>query len=163
MLVDVLSDFIQNWLEDNINPSLFENMETTVGSLQTINDFERKVNSRNYTPSNDAQLPYVEDAMFEGSHVYGYLDNQGKSLEFEEFLKEKPRKGKEITDLFIETIKDIITSGESLEIAGFGTFKTVDLAPRTSRNPRTGEAIKVPSRKRIKFKTSIQLEVKENA
>jgi hypothetical protein len=43
MLVDVLSDFIQNWLEDNINPSLFENMETTVGSLQTIDDFERKV------------------------------------------------------------------------------------------------------------------------
>jgi len=73
------------------------------------------------------------------------------------------KEGKEITDLFIETIKDIITSGESLEIAGFGTFKTVDLAPRTSRNPRTGEAIKVPSRKRIKFKTSIQLEVKENA
>jgi elongation factor G len=43
MLVDVLSDFIQNWLEDNINPSLFENMETTVGSLQTIDNFERKV------------------------------------------------------------------------------------------------------------------------
>jgi hypothetical protein len=43
MLVDVLSDFIQNWLEDNINPSLFENMETTVGSLQTMDQFETKV------------------------------------------------------------------------------------------------------------------------
>jgi uncharacterized protein with HEPN domain len=43
MLVDVLSDFIQNWLEDNINPSLIENMESTVNSLQTLDQFETKV------------------------------------------------------------------------------------------------------------------------
>ena len=43
MMADVLSDFIQNWLEDNINPSLFENMETTVNSLQTLDQFETKV------------------------------------------------------------------------------------------------------------------------
>lgn len=43
MTVDVLSDFIQNWLEDNINPSLFENMDKTVDSLQTLEDFETKV------------------------------------------------------------------------------------------------------------------------
>jgi DNA-binding protein HU-beta len=71
--------------------------------------------------------------------------------------------GLETVNLFIDTIKDIITSGESLDIAGFGSFKTVELAPRTSRNPRTGETIKVPSRKRIKFKTSKSLEVKEDA
>jgi len=43
MMVDVLSDFIQNWLEDNINPNLFETMETTVNSLQTLGQFETKV------------------------------------------------------------------------------------------------------------------------
>ncbi len=42
-MVDVLSDFIQNWLEDNINPNLFETMETTVNSLQTLGQFETKV------------------------------------------------------------------------------------------------------------------------
>ena len=67
---------------------------------------ERRVNSRNYTPANDDQLPYVEDAMFEGSHVYGYLDNQGKSLEFNEFLKEKPRRGKDITDYLKEGLRN---------------------------------------------------------
>lgn len=43
MLVDVLSDFIQNWLEDNINPTLFENMESTVQSLPTLSQFEENV------------------------------------------------------------------------------------------------------------------------
>ena len=69
-------------------------------------DTETRVNSRNYTASNDNQLPYVEDAMFEGSHVYGYLDNQGKSLEFNEFLKEKPRRGKDITDYLKEGLRN---------------------------------------------------------
>ena len=43
MMVDVLSDFIQNWLEDNLNPGLFENMKSTVESLQTLDQFESKV------------------------------------------------------------------------------------------------------------------------
>ena len=67
---------------------------------------ETRVNSRNYTASNYNQLPYVEDAMFEGSHVYGYLDDQGKSLEFDEFLKEKPRRGKDITDYLKEGLRN---------------------------------------------------------
>jgi hypothetical protein len=65
-------------------------------------DFETRVNSRNYTPSNQAQLPYVEDAMFESSYVYEYLDLKGKSEEFEKFLKEKSRRGREITDYLKE-------------------------------------------------------------
>jgi hypothetical protein len=43
MITDVLSDFIQNWLEDNLNPSLFETMDETVGSLQTKENFEEEV------------------------------------------------------------------------------------------------------------------------
>ena len=67
---------------------------------------ETRVNSRNYTASNDDQLPYIEDAMFEGSNVYGYLYDQGKSLEFNEFLKEKPRRGKDITDYLKEGLRN---------------------------------------------------------
>ena len=40
MIVDVLSDFIQNWLEDNLNPSLFTQMDKTVENLQTEEKFE---------------------------------------------------------------------------------------------------------------------------
>lgn len=40
LITDVLSDFIQNWLEDNLNPTLFEQMDKTVSELPTKEKFE---------------------------------------------------------------------------------------------------------------------------
>ena len=40
IIVDVLSDFIQNWLEDNLNPELFVNMDNTLKSISTVEKFE---------------------------------------------------------------------------------------------------------------------------
>jgi len=40
IVVDVLSDFIQNWLEDNLNPELFVNMDNTMESISTLEKFE---------------------------------------------------------------------------------------------------------------------------
>jgi hypothetical protein len=40
IVVDVLADFIQNWLEDNLNPELFDRMVDTVGSLPTFEQFQ---------------------------------------------------------------------------------------------------------------------------
>ena len=43
MLVDVIADFIQNWLEDNINPKLYEEMEMTINNLSTQEKFDSDV------------------------------------------------------------------------------------------------------------------------
>ena len=43
MIVDVIADFIQNWLEDNINPKLYEEMEVTINKLSTKEKFESEV------------------------------------------------------------------------------------------------------------------------
>lgn len=43
IVTDVISDFIQNWLEDNINPTIYENMKKTVESLPTKETFESNV------------------------------------------------------------------------------------------------------------------------
>jgi biopolymer transport protein ExbD len=40
IIVDVLSDFIQNWLEDNLNPELFVNMDNTMELISTLEKFE---------------------------------------------------------------------------------------------------------------------------
>jgi len=40
IIVDVLSDFIQNWLEDNLNPELFANMDSTIESINNFEKFE---------------------------------------------------------------------------------------------------------------------------
>lgn len=42
IIVDVLSDMIQNWLEDNLNPELFDNMDRTVEQLPTQEKFEEE-------------------------------------------------------------------------------------------------------------------------
>ena len=47
--------------------------------------------------------------------------------------------------------------GEHIEIRGFGTFKVVNRAPRTGRNPKTGDVVKIPSRPVPVFKPSREL------
>jgi hypothetical protein len=42
LIVDVLSDFIQNWLEDNLNPELFERMDVTIESISNKEKFENE-------------------------------------------------------------------------------------------------------------------------
>ena len=45
MIVDVIADFIQNWLEDNIKPELHENMKKTVENYTNKQEFESNVTS----------------------------------------------------------------------------------------------------------------------
>ncbi|HLT77434.1 MAG TPA: HU family DNA-binding protein [Ferrovibrio sp.] len=42
-------------------------------------------------------------------------------------------------------------------IVGFGTFKVTRRAARKGRNPQTGETIKIPASKSVRFKASSQL------
>jgi DNA-binding protein HU-beta len=49
--------------------------------------------------------------------------------------------------LLAETLK----KGDSVAITGFGSFKVVERKARKGRNPRTGEEIKIPASKAVKF------------
>lgn len=46
-------------------------------------------------------------------------------------------------DAMLSAIADTLARGETVAIAGFGTFTTRDRAARTGRNPRTGEAVAI--------------------
>lgn len=43
LVVDVVADFIQNWLEDGIKPELYDNMKNTVEKYQDKQEFDSKV------------------------------------------------------------------------------------------------------------------------
>jgi hypothetical protein len=43
LFADVIADFIQNWLEDNINPEIFDEMKKTVDQLTDKQKFESTV------------------------------------------------------------------------------------------------------------------------
>jgi hypothetical protein len=42
-VVDYLADYIQNWMEDNINEKIYTEMETTISGLQTKENFYSEV------------------------------------------------------------------------------------------------------------------------
>ena len=46
----------------------------------------------------------------------------------------------------LDSICDALIEGERIEIRGFGVFKVVRRAPRTARNPRTNEAVRIGER-----------------
>lgn len=53
---------------------------------------------------------------------------------------------------FVETVKDTMTKGDSLQLIGFGTFSVSERAARTGRNPQTGKEIQIAAKKVAKFK-----------
>lgn len=56
-----------------------------------------------------------------------------------------------VIDAFFATIADTVAAGGSVTIPGWLRAERVETAARTGRNPRTGEAIKIPSGHRVKL------------
>jgi len=68
----------------------------------------------------------------------------------------------ELVELFFETMKDALESGEELKISGFGKFEVKQKTDRRGRNPQTGEEINIESRKILTFKASTMLKDRVN-
>ena len=57
----------------------------------------------------------------------------------------------DMVDALTGTVETALKKGDSVTLIGFGSFSTGKRAARTGRNPRTGEAIKIPAAKTVKF------------
>ena len=58
---------------------------------------------------------------------------------------------------FVSNVVESLKSDGNVVIAGLGTFKLKTSRPRTGRNPKTGETIQIPSKKRVSFKAGVGL------
>ena len=63
----------------------------------------------------------------------------------------------EAVDILLNEIKAVLASGEDVRISGFAGFHLRDKKSRNARNPRTGEPIRIRSRRVLTFKPSQQL------
>ena len=61
---------------------------------------------------------------------------------------------KVLTAFLDEVSKVVSTGGDKLTIPGFLTFERAHRNARTGRNPQTGEAIKIPAKRVVKFRVS---------
>ena len=68
----------------------------------------------------------------------------------------------EIVRLIIEQMRNALIGGKRIEIRGFGSFVVKDYESYWGRNPKTGEKIKVESKKLPAFKVGKELRERLN-
>jgi DNA-binding protein HU-beta len=54
-------------------------------------------------------------------------------------------------DSLLQGITHALRKGEAITFVGFGTFRTTQRRARVAKNPRTGDAIKIPKRRVVRF------------
>ena len=54
----------------------------------------------------------------------------------------------------LAAIANALKAGDKVQLIGFGTFDVKATAEREGRNPKTGEAIKIPASKKVSFTAS---------
>ena len=62
---------------------------------------------------------------------------------------------KKQADTLLQALVDLtvgsVRKGEPVKIPGLGIFRKVQTKARMGRNPQTGEPIKIPARKKVRF------------
>ena len=53
--------------------------------------------------------------------------------------------------IMIDQMIEALSSGDRIEIRGFGTYKVAKRKARVGRNPRTGEQIQIAASQKVKF------------
>jgi integration host factor subunit beta len=61
-----------------------------------------------------------------------------------------------------DTMSEALAKGEGIEIRGFGSFTIRHYTGRDGRNPKTGEIVSVPPRKKPFFKVGKELKNRVN-
>lgn len=69
-----------------------------------------------------------------------------------EKTKTTKTQSEQILDATLEAIQEALKDGEEVKLVGFGTFTRTSRKARQGRNPKTGEAVKIPSAYIPKFK-----------
>jgi len=72
------------------------------------------------------------------------------------------KRSSELVETLLKLIKETLASGEDVLISGFGKFCVKEKKERKGRNPATGEAMMMRSRKVVAFRCSGILRAKIN-
>jgi integration host factor subunit alpha len=60
---------------------------------------------------------------------------------------------------FFDQIKQMLASGESVKLSGFGYFVIREKSARPGRNPKTGEIVEISARKVVVFRSGPKLKL----
>ena len=84
-----------------------------------------------------------------------------KRKEFLKFVSEKAgvniTKTEQVLKAFVKVLHEALKAGEKVSISGLGSFLVKPTKPKVGRNPKTGEVIPIPERKKISFRPTDRL------
>ena len=67
-----------------------------------------------------------------------------------------------VVNTVFDSIEEALKSGDKVEIRGFGSFTIRERLGREARNPKSGEVVRIPSKKTPFFKTGKELKDRVN-
>lgn len=85
------------------------------------------------------------------------MTKAGLAQELCDQLGVNKREAKELVELYFDTVRAVLSEGESVKISGFGNFNIREKTPRPGRNPKTGEEIPISARRVVTFKPGQKL------
>ena len=71
--------------------------------------------------------------------------------------KQKTEIARETVNLFFDSIKDALKTGDRVEIRGFGSFNIKEYEGYTGRNPKTGDRVEVKPKRLPVFRPGREL------
>lgn len=63
----------------------------------------------------------------------------------------------QLVEIVFDTIISTLNKGEKIELRGFGSFRLREREARKGRNPKTGDAVKIPAKRVAYFKPGKEL------
>jgi integration host factor subunit beta len=88
------------------------------------------------------------------SELVQYLSVQSKEKDFSAL---HPADMREAVDRILDLLADALAAGGRIELRDFGVFRLHEISARQGRNPKTGEPVAVPSKKRVHFKAGREM------
>ena len=67
-----------------------------------------------------------------------------------------------VVNTVFDSIEEALKLGDKVEIRGFGSFTIRERLGREARNPKSGEVVRIPSKKTPFFKTGKELKERVN-
>ncbi len=69
----------------------------------------------------------------------------------------KKAEAETIVEQLITGMTEALAAGEKVDLRGLGVLKVREAKARTARNPKTGETIQVPAKRKVVFTASKEL------
>lgn len=85
------------------------------------------------------------------------IDKLAAQIDTNESDKQKTEIARETVNLFFDSVKDALKTGDRVEIRGFGSFNIKEYEGYTGRNPKTGDRVEVKSKRLPVFRPGREL------